>query len=338
MPSVLIELQAEELAVKNGWGSLQIKILTNIMDFLIPYPERQCCSLVCKQWKSAANDFRFVRHVYPVEMGALTRDSSRRDYNHFGSIEEALLAALPGDTIELSDGHYWVKDKGLVFDKPLKLIGDEHNPSNVIIEMSGSVKWTGHGGFIEGVTFRRPKITSGEIPSFPMFQIEGKGRVDVVHSVLDNEGSIGSVVVATGSGRKGDWNHVTIRNGGIHGLQLSGKDVSMTLQNSRVRGNKQCGIHCSDNASFGIVDGLIRDNGTYGMELISGGMGNVMKSRFYSNEEGVMRRDAGCNLTASMNVAVVTKPPGRGYPGFRIVAKGEENVKQGENEHVVLKS
>jgi superfamily II DNA/RNA helicase len=235
-PSVIIELQAEAVASQNGWGSLQIKILTNIMGFLTPYPERQCCSLVCKQWKSAANDFRFVRHVYPVEMGALGRDPSRRDHNHFGSIEEALSTSLPGDTIELSDGHYWVRDPGLIFDKPIKLVGDEHNAANVVIEMSGSVHWTGQGGFIEGVTFRRPKMTSAELPNFPMLKIEGQGRVTIVHSVLDNDGSTGSVVVASGAGRKGNLTSVSLRNGGSHSIELSGEEgISLNLSKCTVR-------------------------------------------------------------------------------------------------------
>lgn len=334
-PTVLLELQAEQLAHENGLGSLQIKILTRIMAFLLPYPERQCCSLVCKQWRNAANDIHFVRHVYPVEMGALSRDASRRDFNHFGSIEEALSLALPGDTIELSDGHYWVTGAGLTFDKPLRLIGDEHNAANVVIEMSGSVNWTGHGGFIEGVTFRRPKMTSAELPSFPMLQIGGQGRVDIVHSVLDNEGSMGSVVVASGTGRKGDWNDVTIRNGGCHGIAIMGESVSLTLQNSRIRGNKKSGIHCADKASFGFSQGTIRNNGAFGMEIVAGATGNVVKSRFVDNVEGVMRRDPGCNLSASMNVTVATNTSGRSYPGFRIIARGQDNatLREDGNQH-----
>jgi superfamily II DNA/RNA helicase len=98
-PRVLIELEAHDLAQQKGWGSLPIKSLVHVMEFLVPCPERQSCSFVCRQWKAAANDFKFVRHVYPVEMGALSRDPSKRDYNHYGTIAEALSAALPGDTI-----------------------------------------------------------------------------------------------------------------------------------------------------------------------------------------------------------------------------------------------
>lgn len=132
----------------------------------------------------------------------------------------------------MADGHYWVQGNGLVFDKPLKLIGDEHNPANVVIEMTGSVKWTGKGGWIEGITFRRPKISSGEIPSSVMLDIGGAGKVDVVHSVFDNDGSSGAVVVASGSGPKGHWHDVVVRNGGSSGIQLEG-EVSLSLTKVR---------------------------------------------------------------------------------------------------------
>lgn len=98
-PNVLIELEAEEFALQNGWIALPIKPLVHTMQFLIPFPERQSCAGVCRQWKAASKAFKFVRHVYPVEMGALNREKSRIEFNHFCTLDEALSKALPGDTI-----------------------------------------------------------------------------------------------------------------------------------------------------------------------------------------------------------------------------------------------
>ena len=99
-PLIVTELLAEELAVQEGWSHLPIEPLSRIMGYLLPFPERQRCSAVCRQWRVAATDIRFIKHVYPVEMTALAnRDSSRRHYNHFATIEDALKRALPGDTI-----------------------------------------------------------------------------------------------------------------------------------------------------------------------------------------------------------------------------------------------
>lgn len=323
-PSTLLELEAIELAHKQGWGYLPPKVLVKVMHFLIPYPERQNSGLTCKQWKHAAHDIGFVRHVYPVEMGALGQDPSRRDHNHFSSIDEALSGALPGDTIELSDGHYWVSDAGLSFTKPLKLIGDEYNPSNVVIELSGSVSWTGHGGLIEGVTLRRPKLSSGEPSSWPILKIENKGRVDVVDSIFDNEGSFGSVVVASGTGSKGRWNNVIIRNGGANGIEISGEEVVLKLSKSAVRANKGNGVQCSNKAKFGLLDCDVNNNGGFGMVLSSAGTGEIVKSRFNGNVSGVVQRETGCTIMCSMNTALVTTQPSRGIPGFRITTIGQE--------------
>jgi hypothetical protein len=109
-PLVVAELRAEELATQEGWSHLSAEPLTHIMSYLLPFPERQRCSAVCRQWRYAAADIRFVLHVYPVEMGALAnRDPSKRHYNHYATIEDALIAALPGDTIGKFGSICWGK-------------------------------------------------------------------------------------------------------------------------------------------------------------------------------------------------------------------------------------
>jgi hypothetical protein len=98
-PTVLLELEAEELAREKSWPGLSLKPLVHIMSFLTPFPDRIQCTKVCRQWRLAANDISFVRHVYPVEMGALVRDDKHLAYNHYRTIADALSIALPGDTL-----------------------------------------------------------------------------------------------------------------------------------------------------------------------------------------------------------------------------------------------
>ena len=100
IPRVVVELRAEELAIQQGWSHLPIDPLFHIMGYLLPFPERQVCGAVCRQWRLASTDARFVIHVYPVEMIALaSREPNKRHYNHHASIEDALAIALPGDII-----------------------------------------------------------------------------------------------------------------------------------------------------------------------------------------------------------------------------------------------
>jgi hypothetical protein len=112
----------------------------------------------------------------------------------------------------LGDGHYW-QNLDLVIDWPLKLIGDENSPANVVIEISGRIIWRACGGFVEGVTFRRPKISSGERSLQDLLFVENNGKVHVKHSILDNEGGCGNVVTLCGPCNLGKWEDVAIRNG-----------------------------------------------------------------------------------------------------------------------------
>ena len=98
-PKILLELEEYELAAKRYWNAVPLKPLVRIMEYLTPFPERMTCAITCKQWRQAAQDISFVRHVYPVEMGALTMDLKKMSPYHYKTISEALAESLPGDTI-----------------------------------------------------------------------------------------------------------------------------------------------------------------------------------------------------------------------------------------------
>lgn len=102
---------------------------------------------------------------------------------------------------------------------PLRFIGDEDIPSNVIIEMSGTIVWRAGGGLFEGVTFRRPKMSSGERSSRELLRVERKGKLHMTQSVFDNEGSSGNVVTLFGPGNKGHWDNVSVQQGAF-GISL----------------------------------------------------------------------------------------------------------------------
>jgi len=322
-PLVVAELRAEELATQEGWSHLPAKPLTHIMSYLLPFPERQNCSAVCRQWRFAATDIRFVLHVYPVEMGALAnRDPSKRHYNHYATIEDALVAALPGDTIELGDGHYWVNDPGIIIDKPLRFVGDENNPANVVIEMSGSVQWTARGGWIEGITFRRPKMSSGkDLPSCPMVDIRERGKIDIIHSVFDNDGSTGPVGQLSGSGKKGKWREVIFRNGGSAGIHIDGGDkVEVELVGCVIKGSRSDGLVATNKAKFRFDRCIVEDNEGYGIRLATGGcQAGILASRFKDNTVGVIKKEPHCIVTSSSNTAFLKVKPKRQIPGFKLM-------------------
>lgn len=98
-PALLMELEALELAHQKLFAAMPIQPLVHLMGFLRPWPDRMSCALVSRHWKFAATDPSFVRHVYPVEMGAYSRGESKMEPNHYRTIADSLASALPGDTI-----------------------------------------------------------------------------------------------------------------------------------------------------------------------------------------------------------------------------------------------
>ncbi|KAL7553485.1 hypothetical protein ACHAWF_016776 [Thalassiosira exigua] len=239
-PQVLKMLEAEETARSEGWAALPDIALSKIFEFLIPFPERTSCAVTCHRWRLAANDISFVLHVWPVEQGALVMDENKLGKNHFRTISDAMHAALPGDTIELGDGHYFINDPGLVADKPIKFVGDEHEPAHVILELGGEIVWKSSGGWMEGLTIRRPRIATGVTPSNEILRIESGSRLDMFHCVFDNSGGVGNTV-SVGCNAGGRWEKTSINGGsnGKRGLFLE-KNSKVELIDVRIGTAYEC--------------------------------------------------------------------------------------------------
>jgi parallel beta-helix repeat protein len=225
---------------------------------------------------------------------------------------------------ELSDGHYYVSEPGLIVDKPLKFVGDENNRSNVVVEMSGSIRWSGKGGWIEGITFRRPKMTGGLVPANALLHMEDRGKIDVIQSIFDNEPSTAAVLVLSGNGNKGLWDGVTIRHGGTGGIQMSGQ-IQLTLHNCTISGNQTDGIVMCNEASIELKKCEVSKNEGYGVRLTKGTKGVIVRSYFVNNGRGVLSREPGCNLSCSSNTAMVPVLPWKQIPGFKLILQGMDS-------------
>lgn len=73
---------------------------------------------------------------------------------------------------------------------------------------------------MEGITFRRPKI-SGAVVARKMLCMEDKSKIDMIQCTFDNEGGNDTVIAISGRGSKGRWESVTVR-GGINGIVMDG--------------------------------------------------------------------------------------------------------------------
>lgn len=202
------------------------------------------------------------------------------------------------------------------------MVGDENNAANVVVEMSGSVQWAAKGGWIEGITFRRPKISSGkDLPSFPMVQLRECGKIDIIHSVFDNDGSTGPVGHLSGSGNKGTWREVVFRNGGSSGIYIDGGDrVEVEFLGCTIKGSRSDAIVATNKAKLKFVQCTIEDNQGYGIRLATGGcQARIFESRFKDNILGVIKKEPHCVVTSSSNTAFLKIKPKRQIPGFTLM-------------------
>lgn len=301
-PTILLDLEAHEYALQNKWGAFPIKPLVHIMGFLIPFPDRMTCAAVCRQWKLAATDISFVRHVLPVEMVALAIDKNKMEHNHFLTIADALAIALPGDIIELADGHYWVKEPGLSVKIPLRIIGDDKDPTHVTIELSGTVTLDGANAWMEGVSIRRPRIASGEIKSQEVLRTINGGRFDMFNCVLDNDGCAGNVAVVSGVNSNGRWAQVEVCGGEKNSCGLKVEDgASLYLKRCRITHNHGNAVLAQKNASLSLWNCHVNANEGMGLCLEKNskctleGAGN----RITGNRKGNKKVDDSSNLIES---------------------------------------
>jgi len=260
-PNVLQMLEANEAARSGGWRILPLKLLVSIMECLVPFPDRNQCGATCRRWHEAATDISFVKHVWPVEMGALAMNDKKLGKNHFRTIADAISAAVPGDTIELGDGHYWVQYPGLVVDIPLRIIGDEVDPSHVVVELSGDILWK-NCGWMEGVTIRRPRIATGIASKSDILRIESGGRLDLFHCIFDNHGSFGNTVSMIGNNSGGRWKKASISGGdkSKSGLLLD-DNAFAEFTDCEIRDNAGVGVTCRGAAVISLEDCRFERNG-----------------------------------------------------------------------------
>jgi len=119
---------------------------------------------------------------------------------------------------------------------PIRLVGDENNPANVVVEMSGTVTWKAAGGWMEGVTFRRPQMSTGDPTSSPILSISGQGKIDMIQCVFDNTGgSTGPAVVISGPGNKGSWETTMIKGAAGGLVTIDGAVLNLTEVRISVR-------------------------------------------------------------------------------------------------------
>ncbi len=66
---------------------------------------------------------------------------------------------------------------------------------------------------MEGITIRRPRISTGVTPNTEILRIEAGASLDMFNCVFDNRGCIGNCVSISGGGAGGRWEKASINGG-----------------------------------------------------------------------------------------------------------------------------
>eukprot|EP01038_Epipyxis_sp_PR26KG_P011354 gene11354-15225_t len=207
-PQIILDNENYQLINERRYNAMPINIMIHIFSFLIPYPDRIYCSLVCAKWALAAKHSSFIKKVLPIESGARdyiskqNKDNNSNNYNNnnnnnsnntFVSIEEAIRYALPGDLIELGAGHHW--ESCLTIPFPLRIISTvPDDSSKCVIELTGQLKIENDvkALVLIGITLRRPgkqQIASSSI------LMNSKSKLMMYDCIVDNDGAHQTAIV-----------------------------------------------------------------------------------------------------------------------------------------------
>jgi len=97
--------------------------LVRILTFLTPMPDRFNAARVCKRWQKLASDSRMWLHVEP---------DSKSDTTIFATLEDAVVAARPGDTVLIAPGITHMASN-VVITKPLRLVGGGSSADDTVL-------------------------------------------------------------------------------------------------------------------------------------------------------------------------------------------------------------
>ena len=232
-PAIIQRRDAEADARRGGYAMLAKDVLARVVAFSKPGRTRGRLAVACRNFASACRDDRFAIQVLPAEKVAALRlqqsqaskqqkkrrvasadngekkkkkrrrssmgtadmfDTYEPEEETWMSLSAAVKGAAPGSTLVLCPGHYW-EDGDVVIDKPLRIVGDPTEPTRVVVELGGSLRWRARAGGIVGVSFRRPRVSKTATHALTIEE----GTLCASKVVVDNHGAGGAALFVDSS-------------------------------------------------------------------------------------------------------------------------------------------
>jgi parallel beta-helix repeat protein len=194
----------------------------------------------------------------------------------YSTIQKAINAANPGDTILVTSGIYY---EDVVMNKTVKLVGE--NQSSTIIDASGTgrvVDITASGVSISGFTLRKGTIGGG---AYDGIDIEyGSNNNLITSNILER--NLHGVYVFFSTGNNISFNTFSENNYGVRLYASSGN----TIRENTIISNVVCGVYLYPESPFtstenSIIENTISNNGE-GLYADSGG-NTIARNNFVNN-------------------------------------------------------
>eukprot|EP00941_MAST-03F_sp_MAST-3F-sp1_P004239 g4239.t1 len=299
-PDVLVIRDSMANAHILMYQGLPKRLLTRIFLYLTPLPDRPNVARVCPEWHAAtrshslslvvSNEAKLAAAAAAaaVGRGSLIRQNAAahaakeaklgaeklaKEYEGvFETFEEALSAALPGQTIYVKSGTY--REPTLLVDRKVRLIGE----GSVVVIMRGSLRWKASGGEIKGIEIRS---VDKKIPH--AITVKGEdSRLKIVQCDITNRGGTGAAVDIRDDAFLTVVDSVVHSSPGAGIFQGSGR---LVLARNNISHNRFDGLVVVDGITVA-SENTLKENGHFGISIFSNASASFDDNLFLGNAYG----------------------------------------------------
>ncbi len=218
-----------------------------------------------------------------VILGFAYREGYFRDTIHvpddYPTIQEAINAAKPGETIRVSKGIYY---ENIVVDKSVSLLGE--NKENTLIDGSGK-------GDVVNITADSVKLTGFKIINGGDNGIKTKGQFTEIYNNIISSNNESGIRVGSPNNTI-SFNNITFTHLGI---SVEGPDDNLISDNTC--SNNYRGIFIGFNAINNVISYNVCINNTYGIDVFYGSNNIVTNNTCSKNDQGISMRGSDGTVT-----------------------------------------
>jgi Right handed beta helix region len=195
-------------------------------------------------------------------------------WHRFTTIQEAIEAARPGESITVEPGTY---HEAIVLDRHVEIIGDGPR-DQIIIEsaVAPCLRVETEVGTVRSVTFRCPAPSDGNAAAVDIAQ--GSGTLDD----CDISAQSATAIRISGPGTSPTIQRCVIHDGADVGVDITG-GATPAITDCEISGTARTGVAIREKANPALTRCTIRDGEQYGVDVYKEGLGRLEDCQISGN-------------------------------------------------------